>query len=1287
MKTKDLQIVRRSERVNTDKTVGSPRPHSIRSASMLALFVCTLILIPIFVGACAVGAGYGSGTVTLTSITPNTAPAGASGQAITVYGANFTGQSAITVNGGTRTTTFINGTQLSAALTSGDLSQATALRIGVTDPENGVSANSVVFSVSAGSLKVVTTSLPAAVMQALYAAGISVQGGVSPFSWRVASGQLPPGLTLAPASGSIAGAPTQSGQFNFTVQVSDSESTPQTASQALAMNVTGTASPLAITTSSIPGGISQTSYSAALAATGGASPYTWSVVSGTIPAGLTLNASSGLIAGSPTTPGTSSFSVQVKDSSSTPQTANANYSLVLVGPLSVATVSLPGGQAKSTYSVTLSSSGGQAPYVWSVTSGSLPAGLTLNGSTGVISGTPTASGTSSFTVQVSDAPSIPQTASRTLALTVAAQSQGTPLQVTSTSLASGQTKTAYSASLSATGGTAPYAWSIASGSLPTGLSLSGTSGVISGTPSAAGSSSFTVQVTDSSSTPQLATQPLSITVTNASAPPALAISTTALAGAQMQSGYSSTLTATGGTSPYSWSVSSGSLPGGLSLSAPSGVLSGTPTASGTYTFTVKVADSTSPTPQTATQSLTLAVDTSNPSGLSLSVPLITPSNQGQNYWSNNATTNGGAVVTISGGTAPYSCSVSSGSLPAGMTMAEVTPNYTPAGLCVISGTPTAAGNFTFSVTVTDAAANSATQSLTFPVVSANVPVISNISATNVTATSATLTWTTNVPADSQVSYGTDYFYLTTPEQDAGGVTSHSVQLTGLISGNSYMFAILSKGVNGGAPQSYLLGSDITGTFSTAAAPATGTFDFGVQGAGPNDVIQGYGMYVAVYNWYISGTSNWNMGSLKIQVQGIPPNSQILWPDEQSDGLGQCTISSLAVTNDSLSCYSPGPNTQFEILTNVGGTTPVGNYTLTVVGTTQLAGGATGPTHSFTWPMNVTAASFPSGTPAVQPAIPALSLWQSNMTTYGAGHWYNAQYTSGNPCAVFDDQCVDYYDGQWVYYQIGLYTGNPTYWNVGANNSRTLYRDGYVIPHAGTIQGYWVFPHGLHYDCVTNGNATSCSALNQIANNANGAGMSANGIPYADALNIREAAYMLGAKRLNYDAGGNTTLAQVQTMASYVLGIVDQVTNSTAKWEQPFMDGLAGQALIEYYEDPKTGNGDVRVPPAIKALADYLWTNDWIPWNGTNGMFLYNSAQWKVGLPGEGTMLESLNLLIAPMYAWLYANTGQVQYQLEGDTIWAAGVNDPPSDGIGWSGKNFSQQYRWSFDYVLWRGGK
>lgn len=178
--------------------------------------------------------------------------------------------------------------------------------------------------------------------------------------------------------------------------------------------------------------------------------------------------------------------------------------------------------------------------------------------------------------------------------------------ITTSSLPAGQLGAAYQATLSASGGATPYSWSLASGSLPGGLSLSSASGAISGMPSASGTSSFTVQVTDSGS--KTAQQPLSIAISGSNAP--LSVATVSLAGGQTGQPYLVTLQATGGTPSYSWSITSGQLPAGLALGPASGQISGTPTTSGQFNFTVQVQDSESPA-HTSSQALGIAVSASS----------------------------------------------------------------------------------------------------------------------------------------------------------------------------------------------------------------------------------------------------------------------------------------------------------------------------------------------------------------------------------------------------------------------------------------------------------------------------------------------------------------------------------------------------------------------------------------------------------------------------------------------------------------------------------------------------
>jgi hypothetical protein len=185
------------------------------------------------------------------------------------------------------------------------------------------------------------------------------------------------------------------------------------------------------------------------------------------------------------------------------------------------------------------------------------------------------------------------------------------LTITTMSLPNGAVGSAYNQTVQASGGQPPYSWSVSSGSLPAALALSSHTGAISGTPAAEGISNFTIQVGDSSSNNSAARRSFTLTITG----PAPVITTTLLPNATVGSAYSQTLNATGGTGPYNWSVTNGTLPAGLVLSK-AGVLSGTPTSAGTSKFTVQIADS-SPAAQKASQALTLVVNASNP------VPTIT----------------------------------------------------------------------------------------------------------------------------------------------------------------------------------------------------------------------------------------------------------------------------------------------------------------------------------------------------------------------------------------------------------------------------------------------------------------------------------------------------------------------------------------------------------------------------------------------------------------------------------------------------------------------------------------
>src|SRR3990172_1356476 len=340
---------------------------------------------------------------------------------------------------------------------------------------------------------------------------------------------------------------------------------------------------LLISTKSLPFGTTGVAYNQTLTAVGGKMPYTWSVSSGTLPAGFALDPSTGVISGTPTTTGTSTFTVQVKDASAA--ITARDFSLTVYDPLVVTTQTLTFGTVGVAYSQTLAATGGKASYTWSLAAGSvLPSGLSLDPATGVISGTPTASGPYKFTVQVVDANST--TVTQPLSIDVY-----DPIVVSTQTLTFGTVGVAYSQTLEATGGKTLYTWSLAAGSvLPGGLSLDPSTGVISGTPTTAETANFTVQVTDANAT--TASKAFSIVVYT----PLIISTQSPLPWGMTNTPYNQTLAATGGKTSYAWSLATGSLlPAGLTLNTAAGMISGTPTAPGAFTFTVQATDANATT--------------------------------------------------------------------------------------------------------------------------------------------------------------------------------------------------------------------------------------------------------------------------------------------------------------------------------------------------------------------------------------------------------------------------------------------------------------------------------------------------------------------------------------------------------------------------------------------------------------------------------------------------------------------------------------------------------------------
>ncbi len=357
--------------------------------------------------------------------------------------------------------------------------------------------------------------------------------------------------------------------------------------------------PLTITTSSLPNADLGVPYLAtALQANGGLTPYSWSIWNGdaywqfrNLPPGLYLDPTTGVISGTPTSTGSYDFRVQVLDSQ--PLTGYNTFYISVYSSVTIITASLPAGNVSSSYNQTLSASGGSNNFTWSLDSGNLPSGLYLNSSTGVISGTISGSGDASFTVRVTDQYNPSITTNKPFTIHVYPQ-----LQITTTSLPAGAYNVSYYQSLAATGGNGNYTWSLDAGNLPTNTTLY-SNGTISGTPTSSGHYSLVVRVTDNQSSPVTTTQSLSLDIYSS-----ISITTPSISSGTSGTAYSQQLYASGGNGNPVWSVISGSLPAGLSLSS-SGSLSGIPADVGQFNFMAQVTDTQNSPPASHSYSTTI----------------------------------------------------------------------------------------------------------------------------------------------------------------------------------------------------------------------------------------------------------------------------------------------------------------------------------------------------------------------------------------------------------------------------------------------------------------------------------------------------------------------------------------------------------------------------------------------------------------------------------------------------------------------------------------------------------
>lgn len=523
------------------------------------------------------------------ALSPATLPNGAVGS---VYSQTFsasggTGSFSFTVTGGALPTGLTLNS--STGVLSGTPATAGTFNFSVTATDSGQNSATLSYALTIlNAISLTPASLMNGTIGANYSQAIAAAGGTGSFTFAVTGGSLPAGLSLDANSGVLSGTPTSAGASTFTVTATDTAQNSASRSYTVTVLSAVTLSPPVL-----PNGTVGAPYSQTFSASGGTGSFTFSISSGTLPPGLNLNAGTGVLSGTPSAIGTSTFTVTATDS--TQNSASRSYSVSVFAAITLSPAALPNGTVGSAYSQTVSAAGGTGSFTFAVTVGALPAGLTLNTGSGLISGTPTTAGTSTFTITATDTAQVSASISYIVGIFDAPA-------LSPATLPTGTVGAPYSQTFSGSGGTGAFTFTIASGTLPPGLTLNATTGILSGSPTAAGSSTFTVAATDAAQNSANRTYTMTVLSAVALTPATLPNGTVGMA-------YSQTLGATGGTGSFTFSVTAGALPAGLTLNAATGTLAGTPTTVATSNFTVAATDAAQ---NSATRAYTITIV--NPTG-------------------------------------------------------------------------------------------------------------------------------------------------------------------------------------------------------------------------------------------------------------------------------------------------------------------------------------------------------------------------------------------------------------------------------------------------------------------------------------------------------------------------------------------------------------------------------------------------------------------------------------------------------------------------------------------------